>query len=298
MSKKMKAESVNETMTVEQYQESRAALRLLARSRDDFQAMRKALDGRIGRKADGTPRNVAQTMSAEDAVAFGDISDESRREEAKIEKHMELVLRRFAIYRNWLSKVKGVGPVSAAWILGEFDIYRANTVSALWQFSGMNPGMVRATKTEKEKDGTRRMWKVDELVRGDRLSPGFVAPFNKRLRVALLGVMASGFIKAQNEYALKYYYALHAPESRVKEEGMAPGRLDVEENNTEERAGNGKIKVVAWKDTTDGHRNRAAIRYMVKMFLADLYREWRPLHGLEVRPPYHEAVLGHKHHAA
>jgi hypothetical protein len=285
------------TMTETEYQQARATLRMLARSRDDFQSMRKALDGRIGRKADGEAQNVEHTMPADDAAAFAEIADESRKEEAKIEKHMLRVLRRMPIWNEWLSKVKGVGPVSAAWMLGEFDIYRANTVSALWQFCGLNPGLVQATKSEKEKDGTVRRYKVDEMIRGDRLTPGYVAPFNKRLRVAICGVMADGFIKAQNEYAIKYYYTQHAPTSRI-EKGMTPGRLDREESMIEERSANGKSKVVAWKDAKDAHRHRAAIRYMVKMFLADLYKAWRPLHGLEVRPPYHEAVLGHKHHAA
>ena len=40
------------------------------------------------------------------------------------------------------------------------------------------------------------------------------------------------------------------------------------------------------------HRHQAATRYMVKQFLADLWREWRTREGLPVVPTYHEAKQG------
>ena len=39
-----------------------------------------------------------------------------------------------------------------------------------------------------------------------------------------------------------------------------------------------------WAAKTKGHRHNAAIRYMVKRFLADLYNVWRKLEGLEIHP--------------
>jgi len=50
-----------------------------------------------------------------------------------------------------------------------------------------------------------------------------------------------------------------------------------------------------WKDCTPGHKNQAAIRYMMKMFLRDLYVAWREIEGLPVRPPYEDDYLGRKH---
>ena len=43
------------------------------------------------------------------------------------------------------------------------------------------------------------------------------------------------------------------------------------------------------------HRHNAAMRVMVKAFLLELYKQWRPLEGLPVVPPYAEAVLGRTH---
>jgi hypothetical protein len=50
-----------------------------------------------------------------------------------------------------------------------------------------------------------------------------------------------------------------------------------------------------WKDESDGHRDHAAKRYMVKMFLKDLYVAWRTMEGLPVRVPYQEEYLNHVH---
>ncbi len=50
------------------------------------------------------------------------------------------------------------------------------------------------------------------------------------------------------------------------------------------------------KDWTKGHIHNASIRYMIKIFLADLYEHWRPLEGLEAHKPYHEAKLGRAPH--
>lgn len=46
---------------------------------------------------------------------------------------------------------------------------------------------------------------------------------------------------------------------------------------------------------TRGHRHNMAVRYMVKLFLNDLYNAWRELEGLPVAPTYQEAKLGHTH---
>jgi len=55
----------------------------------------------------------------------------------------------------------------------------------------------------------------------------------------------------------------------------------------------GKMK--PWDEVSLGHRDRAAKRYMVKMFIKDLYVAWREIEGLPVRVPYQEEYLGHKH---
>jgi hypothetical protein len=66
---------------------------------------------------------------------------------------------------------------------------------------------------------------------------------------------------------------------------------------TSETKKGGDVDAVAWKEAKDGHRHRAAIRYMVKMWMIELYKNWREIEGLPVRPPYQEDKPGHKHKA-
>ena len=198
---------------------------------------------------------------------------------------LKQVLKRFPIYNEFLAKVKGVGPVAAGWIVAEYDIHKATTVSKMWQFTGLNPGLVPGKKRVENPDGTFHYVSTNKMIRGDKLTPGFVAPFNKGLRVALLGVMADGFIKAQNYYALEFYYPYKK-------------RLANSDSIVKEGQKGGKVKEIPWKEATAGHRDQAAKRYMIKMFLKDLYTTWRGLEGLTVREPYQEQYLGHKHNEA
>jgi len=50
-----------------------------------------------------------------------------------------------------------------------------------------------------------------------------------------------------------------------------------------------------YKDVSKGHRDMMARRYMVKIFLIDLYVAWKEVEGLEAYPPYHVAKLGMTH---
>ena len=259
------------------------AVRMYVRLREDFQAMRKRMDNRIGRKADGQMQNVEEReFRNEDLAAFARHADTARLQEDKIEKELAKALKRFPIYTQWLKNVKGVGPIAAGWIIAEYDIQKATTVSKLWQFTGLNPSLVIGKKRVENKDGTFSYIPTDTLIRGDKMTPGFVAPFNKRLRVALVGVLADGFIKAKSPYALNYYYP-------YKE------RLAHSENIVSVVKKGGKVVDMLWNEVTKGHRDQAAKRYMIKMFLKDLYVAWRTIEGLPVREPYQEQYLGHVH---
>jgi hypothetical protein len=264
--------------------EDRLALRLLVRAREDFQAMRKRMDNRIGRKADGKDQDIVERVfRTEDLAGFAEVADEARKQESAIEKRMKAVLKRFPIYENWLKGVKGVGPIAAGIIISSFDIEKATTVSKMWQYSGLNPSTVRGKKRKDKPDGSFDVIVTDTMIRGDKLTAGFIAPFNKNLRTALCGVLADGFIKAQAPYALEFYYP-------YKE------RLANSDKTTQEiRKAGAKAEDIAWKDAKLAHRDRAAKRYMIKMFLLDLYRAWREIEGLEVREPYQDQYLGHKH---
>lgn len=95
-------------------------------------------------------------------------------------------------------------------------------------------------------------------VKGQKLS------YCKFLRSKLCGVLGSSFLKCNSPYRTFY---------------------DNYKNRLESK-GWGKSK---------GHRHNAAIRYMIKMFLIDLYKEWREMEGLSIRKPYNDEY-GNDHH--
>lgn len=273
------------------------ALIVLVRTRQDFQQLRKSMTNRLGVKADGTDQNLveARAFPPEQVENFQLLAKAAREWETKTEKMLLQSLKTIPAYTEWLSTVVGVGTVASAWLLGSFDIEIATTPSKMWQYAGLNPGMVpgkkRIAKAKyKPEMGTivaerpGKDNKVDviihttEMVRGDRLTPGFVSPFNRELKTALVGVLASNFIKAKAPYAMSYYYPYKH-------------RLEHREDTPPDRD-------KAWKDDSKGHRDMAAKRYMIKQFLRDFYVAWRTIEGLPVRPPYQEEYLGHRHEKA
>ena len=307
----------------------RNAVRLLVRVREDFQSMRKRMDNRIGRKANGEEQDIPEREFNEaDLGMFSASANAAHDQEVEIEKSLKKVLKRFPVYNEYLADVKGVGPIAAGWIIAEYDIHIATTVSKMWQFTGLNPSMVRGKKRVKVADYKPAMGAIvgnikdgddiseyivvtGEMVRGDRLSAGFVAPFNKRLRTAMVGVLADGFIKAGLRWAVtdESEYLENSVYCRIKDkkhQRAVIGSPQVEmymqckerllhEENLVSTADPDKAK--SWSEESKGHRDRAAKRYMIKMFLKDLYVAWRTLEGLPVRKPYHEEYLGHKHSA-
>ncbi len=183
----------------------------------------------------------------------------------------------------------------------------------------------------KEIDGLRGKEYVvltDTLVPGDKKTKGFICPFNSKLRVALCGVMADSMIKAQGPYVAQYYYTHHIPDVyRTPDEKLSAKELKGKYNRPELIGQYGKYDIsekpvrgyqlvdkdtgkivkkkgentetvpveMPWRETSDAHKARAAIRVMVKAFLRDLYVAWREIEGLPVRAPYSEEFLGHVH---
>ena len=242
-------------------------LRALVRTMYDMQDMRIRMSNREMLKADGTSQedNGTKRPKSRDAKVqnyIGSAFVKSRGAEEDLRKAIANELGNYPIYETFLKNVKGCGTLMSAAIICEIDIAKAPNRSCLYQFAGLNPGMVQGRKNI---DG--KIVKVDELVRGDKKTKGFVSPYNAWLKMKLVEVLAGCMIKAQGQYT-KFYYDYKA-------------RLEQEDG---------------WKDSTPAHRDMAAKRYMIKFFLADVYCKWRELEGLDVRCSYEEEYLGIKHH--
>ena len=186
-------------------------------------------------------------------------------EEARHFARLGSILRDYPIFTVFLDKVKGIGPAMAGVIVSEINISKAKYPSSLWAYAGLDVAA----------DGQGRSRKKEHLVERDytdkdgKPAKRVGITFNPFLKTKLIGVLASSFLRSGNEqYAKVYNDYKHRLENHEK-----------------------------WKERSKGHRHNAAMRYMVKQFLVDLYRAWRPLEGLVVAPDYNEAKLGHRHAA-
>lgn len=186
-------------------------------------------------------------------------------EEARHFSRLGQILHDYPIFVKFLNGVKGIGPAMAGVIISEIDIRKAKYASSLWMYAGLDVAA----------DGQGRSRRKEHLVERDYINKAgepakrVGITFNPFLKTKLTGVLASSFLRAGNERYVKMYRDY--------------------KNRLENHA--------VWKDRTKKHRHNAALRYMIKRFLVDLYTEWRTIEGLEVAPEYCEAKLGHKHAA-
>lgn len=121
------------------------------------------------------------------------------------------------------------------------------------------------------------LWSFAGLAPGkDRKVKGQKCPYNQFLRSKLCGVLGTnGFLMHNSPYR-EYYDNM---KNRLESENWG-----MDSKNPTDK-----------KRPKAGHQHKAAIRYMIKMFLKDLYVAWRTIEGLPVRAPYQEEYLGHKH---
>ena len=186
-------------------------------------------------------------------------------QEKKHFRRLTSVLEEFPIYVQFLEPIKGIGPAMAGVIVSEIDITKARHPSSLWKYAGLDVAS----------DGRGRSRKADHLVEkaytnkdGDAAMRNSIT-FNPFLKTKLTGVLAGSFLKTTPNHYRDIY--------------------DGYKNRLESHPAH-QEKSKLW-------RHNMAMRYMVKMFLIDLYVAWRTIEGLPVSLPYHEAKLGHRHAA-
>jgi hypothetical protein len=236
----------------------RNAIKTLVRAYYDYQNERLALDGRLEQKKDGSKKKNAQPTADPLLLVMYKRREDVYALEQHLEKEIATEVHKHALWKSYLCNVKGVGETIAAVIISEIEIEKAPHPSNLWSFAGLAPGKDRKQKGQK-------------------------CPFNQFLRAKLNGVLGGSFLKSNSPYREFYDNVKH--------------RLENSDDIIREIAKGGNVREVKWKDATPGHRHKAAIRYMVKMFLRDLYVAWRTLEGLPVSEPYQEQYLGHNHAA-
>lgn len=215
----------------------------------------KTLPAKKDWKGDGVITTYTEACLIAEYIAL------ERFEESQF-RHLNAPLDQFPIYNEFLIKIKGCGPAMSAVIITSIDIARSTYPSSIWKFAGLD--VVEGSGRSRRKEHLRTVKYTNKD--GEEAERRGIT-FNPFLKTKLIGVLAPCLIKAKNEpYAQIYADYKHRLENK-------PG----------------------WAERSKGHRHNAAMRYMTKRFLVDLYNAWRKLAGLEVYPPYNEAKLGIVH---
>jgi len=183
-------------------------------------------------------------------------SQETKKELSKIDRRIEKHLESMdhPIIKSALG-IKGLGSNTIAYMMVYIQIEKAQYASSLWKYCGYD----KASHERYEKN----------------VSSGG----NKNLRTVLY-TMADSMIKTRSIYRNVY-------DSTKKQ-------LEASKKITKSRNTQGKLIECAWCDTKPCHRHGAAMRKMIKHFLADWWFVHRTLEGLPTAALYVQEKLGHK----
>lgn len=241
-------------------------------------------------------------LSERDAAFMSSTGDALSQLEKKALGQVKQLLRGVPVYERWLSEQKGCGVTLSGLIVSEIDIARCDNPSKLWRYCGLavDPSTGRAERAKK----------------GEKLH------YSPWLKAKLVHVLGECLIKASSPWRVHYDNYKHRKENQQVPQCMLcegtgksrpepkPGRAkrgpgaDVAAEATQPPAAASRTASCANCGGTGGpapwgrskaHRHAAAVRFMVKSFLLELWRNWRELEGLPVLAPYSEAVLGRVH---
>ena len=195
--------------------------------------------------------------------------------------HMDALTKEVAksdIWNEWLVDVHGCGIKMAAVIISEINVHKANSMAALEKYCGVDVVLKRDDNGEfiLDNDGnvigegrSRKARHLVDKVYTDCENTAIHTKgisFNPFLKTKMVGVLGGSFIKKGGPYRVVY--------------DNYKARLYLNPKH---------------KDKSVGHKHNMAIRYMIKEFLADLWKVWRTIEGLPLKPRYAEAKLGIHH---
>lgn len=202
---------------------------------------------------DGLPfTNAAIISNSVEFVLVNHYIELEQREE-ELFMSLEKELKQIPVYYRYLKDVRGIGPAMAGVIISEIDITRTSYPSQLWAYAGLDVALDGKGRSRRSEHLVERTYTARDGKEKTKMSITF-CPF---LKTKLIGVVGPSFLKSKSEFSRHYY--------RYKE------RISADPNKA---------------DWTKKHIHNAAVRYMVKQFLVDLYMHWREIEGLSTAEPY------------
>lgn len=152
--------------------------------------------------------------------------------------------------------VENIGPITVAYCMVYINLEKARHASSLWAYCGL------------------------DKPKHERYQKGVKGGGNRKLRTALYS-MAEAQMKGRGPYRVIYDNVKHR---------LSHSERMVYTRNTAREWG-----WMMWKDVKPSHRHGAALRAVMKHFLADYWMVGRTLAGLPTSALYPEAMLGGTH---
>jgi hypothetical protein len=207
-------------------------------------------------------------------------------------RRMGEVLEDYPIYTTFLSTIPGIGPAMAGVIISEIDIHIARYPSSLWKYSGLDVVTVTVevdgkmvTRQEGRSKRDEHLVERTYLDKDGKEQTRRGITYNPFLKTKLAGVLAANLLRSKRDGLYASYRQIYLDyKHRLENHALYGSALD-----GTRVPGTNRIQA------SKGRRHRMALRYMIKMFLIDLFTSWRKLESLPVPLPYHEAKLGLKH---
>ena len=229
-----------------------------------------------------------------------DIYEDLQPIEDKITKLIEQKLKLIPIWTEYLSKVKGIGPRLASYVIGK-TLVKFIPVSEedLKNYSPFQQELAQKTKDDKYKIPTRRGIEAFDTISkywafwglgvkdgaAQRRKKGEKSNYNP-MNLSTSWKIGKQFVMQGVRYRADY----DRYKTRLTAQRTPPEKCPQYGVNRwcKARIEQGK------KPTCKAHIHNMAQRYAVKHFYQDLWLAWRTLEGLPVSEPYVIAVLGHE----
>lgn len=217
-----------------------------------------------------------------------------KREKAQF-RALNSMLAKVDIFNVYLKHQIGIGPAMAAVLIAYLDPRKAHRISGFWSYCGVDVGPDGRGRSRRAEHLIDREYTKRDGTTGTKKS----VTFNPWLKSRLLGVLCSSFLRLGSGWRHQYdnyKHRINSDPRRIKVTAVQfikafdsikkTGSWTTPEGVTVADA------TILW---TPKRVHSAAMRYMLKMFLAELWVRWRTLEGLEVTPTYAEAKLGMVH---
>lgn len=247
---------------------------------------------------DWLAKNKGKIETAIPKASIGIISDESEmammesynylvRSEAVLKKSLEKMVSKHPLWTEFLVHVKGCGKLLSSVMIAEYDLSRADHVSSFMKYTGLDA----VQKVDEHgipqfhEDGTpimegrsrkkEHLQMVEYVNKKGEKETKLGITYNDFLKTKVVGVLAGCLIRSleDKKTKLKNYYGRIYDDYKVR-------------NLNDPRK----------KDLKPKHREAQCRRYMIKIFIEDLYYAWCMIEGRSLEMNYAEDKLGIRHH--